>query len=42
MKDLIVELWHRAYVRWYDHREAGHRLRAALWGGTADAIVRLA
>lgn len=34
--------WHGAYCRWYDHREAGHRVRAALWGWYADRIVRWA
>lgn len=34
--------WHRAYCRWYDHREAGHRIRAALWGWLADRVVRWA
>jgi len=34
-------LWHSFYARWYDHREAGHRLRAAAWGWVADRTVRL-
>jgi hypothetical protein len=34
------EVWHRAYVRWYDHHYAGHRMRAAVWGRIADAICR--
>lgn len=34
--------WHGAYCRWYDHREAGHRVRAAAWGFIADLIVRWA
>ncbi len=35
----MTTLWHRAYCRWYDHREAGHRLRAAVWGWVADRLV---
>lgn len=31
-------IWHAAYCRWYDHREAGHRTRAAVWGWIADRI----
>lgn len=33
--------WHKAFAAWYDHDEAGHRVRAFLWGQTADALVWL-
>lgn len=33
-------MWHAAYVRHYDHQEAGHRVRARIWGVIADAICR--
>lgn len=39
---MTYTLWHRAYCRWYDHREAGHRVRAAAWGWVADRFVHLA
>lgn len=35
-------VWHRAYCSWFDHKHAGHRLRAAVWGWFADRIVRWA
>ena len=31
-------IWHVAYARWYDHREAGHPRRAAVWGWVADRL----
>jgi hypothetical protein len=31
-------IWHKAYRRWYDHREAGHVKRAKLWGYLTDVI----
>lgn len=31
-------IWHAAYCRWYDHREAEHAVRAAVWGRIADLI----
>jgi hypothetical protein len=31
--------WHAAYVRWYDHRKAGHCIRAAVWGWITDRIA---
>ena len=34
-------IWHAAYCRWYDHREADNALRAGLWGWTADALCRV-
>lgn len=36
----MSKIWHAAYCRWYDHRALGNRLRSALWGKTADALVR--
>lgn len=33
---ITERVWHRAYVRWYDHDRAGHRRRAAVWGWVAD------
>ena len=36
---LHVNPWHRAYVKWYDHHRAGHRVRAVIWGWVADRIV---
>ena len=33
-----TRLWHAAYARWYDHRAAGHRVRAFIWGLIADAV----
>jgi len=35
-------IWHSAFCRWYDHREAGHPRRAAVWGWLADRLVRWA
>ena len=35
-------VWHAAYRRWYDHREAGNHKRAATWGQIADRICRMA
>lgn len=34
--------WHHAYAAWYDHRDAGHRIRAAMFGWLADRLVRWA
>lgn len=34
-------VWHAAYCRWYDHRQAGNRRRAAVWGWIADAACAL-
>lgn len=34
--------WHHAFAAWYDHREAGHRWRAAFYGWLADRLVRWA
>jgi hypothetical protein len=31
--------WHAAYRRWHDHRGAGHRIRAAVWGWLTDRIA---
>lgn len=33
--------WHAAYCRWHDHREAGHHVRAFLWGELADMTLRV-
>lgn len=33
-------LWHRAYCNWYDSDQSGQRVRAALWGFTADRLAR--
>lgn len=40
MNDKQTDRWHRAYVRWYDHHYAGHRMRAAVWGFIADRLVQ--
>lgn len=37
----MSEVWHGAYIRWYDHREAGHRVRTAVWGWIADRLVNI-
>lgn len=34
-------LWNRAYCRWYDHRQAGHKIRATVWGRVADLLCAL-
>jgi len=31
-----TDRWYDAYVRWFDHDRAGHRIRSALWGWIAD------
>ncbi len=36
----MIAIWHRAYRRWYDHRQAGHTTRAAAWGWVADRLAR--
>jgi len=33
---MSTDHWHHAYVRWFDHDRAGHRIRATLWGWIAD------
>lgn len=33
---MTEEKWHEAFVRWFDHMHAGHRIRAALWGWITD------
>lgn len=40
--DTGTALWHRAFCRWYDHKHAGHQLRAASWGWLADRLCRYA
>ena len=37
----MTDVWHAAFCRWYDHRKAGHRVRAALWGWIADRLVNV-
>jgi hypothetical protein len=37
----MTDIWHAAFVRWFDHREAGHRIRAAVWGWVTDRIANL-
>ena len=39
---MTTEIWHRAYCRWYDHRAAGHRVRAAFWGFLGDRLAVIA
>ena len=36
----MAKIWHRMYVNWFDNHYAGNRVRAALWGFAADAVVR--
>lgn len=31
-----TRVWHFLYSRWYDHREAGHPRRSAMWGRLND------
>jgi hypothetical protein len=38
----MVATWQAAYNRWYDHRQAGHRGRAAIWGWIADRVASVA
>jgi len=33
-------VWHGLYCRWFDARENGHTVRAAVWGWLADRVVR--
>jgi hypothetical protein len=33
------DTWHRFYCLWYDHRKAGHRIRAAVYGWITDRIA---
>jgi hypothetical protein len=33
------DTWHRFYCLWYDHRKAGHRVRAAIYGWITDRIA---
>lgn len=37
---IYFRAWHNAYCRWFDHNEAGHHRRAALWGAAADTVIR--
>lgn len=37
-----IGIWQSAYVKWYDHDRAGHKVRAGIWGWIADRIVRFA
>ena len=37
--DTWTALWHQAYCRWWDRRDRGHGLRAAVWGWLADRLV---
>lgn len=34
-------VWHAAYCRWYDHKQAKNRIRTALWGFLADSILKV-
>lgn len=36
-----TDFWHVVWSRHYDHRKAGHRIRAAVWGWAADRIINL-
>ncbi len=38
LRETRTRLWHAAYCRWYDLREAGHPTRSRAWGRIADAI----
>ena len=31
-------IWHAAYCRWYDAREAGRLARERMWGRVADLL----
>lgn len=32
-------VWSKAYNAWYDHHQAGHPVRAWLWGAITDRIA---
>ncbi|WP_161965096.1 hypothetical protein [Ornithinimicrobium cerasi] len=32
-------LWHGLYLRWYDADRAGRKVRAAVYGWLADAVI---
>ena len=38
--DMRDRIWHGLYAAWYDHREAGHMIRAHIFGYLADVVVR--
>ena len=40
-REMAGNIWHAAYVRWYDNREAGNAKRAKVWGVIADGLCRL-
>jgi len=38
VKNVRTALWHAAYCRWYDSREAGRLTSARQWGRVADFL----
>lgn len=39
--DTKMQIWHKAYQRWYEHHQAGHRIRSKVWGWTADRFCEI-
>lgn len=37
-----TRIWHPFYCAWLDHGDAGHRVRAAVYGWIADRLARWA
>lgn len=40
IRNLHDSVWHFAFRRWFDNREAGKTRSAEAWGWVADRIVR--
>ena len=40
--DAGTRIWQKAFNAWYDHKQAGHRIRAAVWGWVADRLCTFA
>ena len=38
MSDWKTALWHGAYVRWFDHDDDGHKVRAWVWARISDGL----
>jgi hypothetical protein len=39
--EIRPRIWHALYRRWYDHRAAGHKTRAAIYGWAADQAISI-
>ena len=37
-KNVRIAIWHAAYCRWYDSRDAGRTVRERTWGRVADFL----